>query len=143
MIKYHINPDTGEFNPCDAKISCRFGENAPHFNNPEDARKAASEQLRREFHGNLKKLSKTHKTDNNSKNQNEKQIRDESVSAIINFNGETPPNSEINKTFSIYLNLKNSQKTESNQTSVLNSNHGTKISSSEEQKYIDLFRKFS
>lgn len=40
MTQYHINPESGEPGPCNAKISCRFGENQEHYDSKEDARKA-------------------------------------------------------------------------------------------------------
>lgn len=41
MIKYHINPETGEPGKCTAKEgNCLYGESSPHFSTPEDARTA-------------------------------------------------------------------------------------------------------
>lgn len=36
--RIHVNPETGEPGKCSAKIACRFGEDAPHFEFENDAR---------------------------------------------------------------------------------------------------------
>jgi len=40
MVKYHINPTTGEVNLCRADTTCPFGGEDLHFRSEEDARKA-------------------------------------------------------------------------------------------------------
>lgn len=38
--RFHVNPDTGDVRVCSATKKCRFGDNAPHYSNHEDARSA-------------------------------------------------------------------------------------------------------
>lgn len=38
--RFHVNPDTGDVRVCSATKKCRFGENAPHYSNHDDARSA-------------------------------------------------------------------------------------------------------
>lgn len=37
MPKYHVNPATGDVNPCKAAYECRFGAGMPHFEDKRDA----------------------------------------------------------------------------------------------------------
>jgi hypothetical protein len=60
MAKYHINPETGRPNQCTAKVQCRFGSEAQHFDSKESARAGYEKQMERQtVSGVLKKTSKT------------------------------------------------------------------------------------
>lgn len=37
-VRFHVNPDTGDVRVCSASQKCRFGETAPHYSTPEEAR---------------------------------------------------------------------------------------------------------
>lgn len=47
---YHINPDSGDVNPCSAQIQCKFGKFQPHYETKEEAQSAA-EQILSQNHG--------------------------------------------------------------------------------------------
>lgn len=40
MVKYHVNPVSGDVGKCGADFKCRFGESSEHYTSPEAARKA-------------------------------------------------------------------------------------------------------
>lgn len=57
---YHINPDTGRANKCSAKIRCRFGTDAKHYDSKESAQKAYESSMSSgKISQGLKKASKT------------------------------------------------------------------------------------
>lgn len=37
VMRFHVNPDSGDVNVCRAQKKCRFGDDAPHFSNERDA----------------------------------------------------------------------------------------------------------
>lgn len=60
MARYHINPETGRPNQCTAKVQCRFGSEAQHFDSKESARAGYEKQMEGQtVSGSLKKTSKT------------------------------------------------------------------------------------
>lgn len=46
--KYHINPETGRANQCNAKIKCRFGADTKHYASKEEARGAYEKTMKKE-----------------------------------------------------------------------------------------------
>jgi len=60
MVKYHIS-ESGEPNPCEAKVKCRLGGESGkenHFDTFEEAQKFSEEKLSKEFSSNLKGTKK-------------------------------------------------------------------------------------
>jgi hypothetical protein len=54
MTKYHINPETGRANQCNAKIKCRFGD-VEHYSTKEEARTAYERSKAGETFNTIKK----------------------------------------------------------------------------------------
>lgn len=60
---YHINPDTGRANQCNAKIKCRFGADTKHYGSKEEARGAYEQTMKKQTVSKpLKKDSKNGKS---------------------------------------------------------------------------------
>lgn len=59
MAKYHINPETKEVGKCIAEIRCKYGSDAPHYENIYEAHLQAEKELESKY-GNFSTLEKSH-----------------------------------------------------------------------------------
>lgn len=113
MARYHINPKTGKYGVCRAKIKCRFGGNEVHYNSEKEAI-AASEKILKEQHATvLKSRNKresfvSHETfvnANKIKKSSEKALKNlqksSEVKYVSNFNKYSPQDLDDNSTVDI------------------------------------------